>query len=61
MLRGSMPAFLLANVLGALAPTYGVLMGARILAGISAALYMNTAAATATALAGSGTGAGRCR
>ncbi|ARE77691.1 MULTISPECIES: MFS transporter [unclassified Streptomyces] len=52
MLRGSMLAFLLANVLGAVAPTYGVLMAARILAGISAALYMNTAAATATALAG---------
>ncbi|MEU4357206.1 MFS transporter [Streptomyces virginiae] len=52
MLRGSMLAFLLANLLGALAPTYGVLMAARILAGISAALYMNTAAATATALAG---------
>ncbi|MGP3953565.1 MFS transporter [Streptomyces sp. 7N604] len=52
MLRGSLLIFLLANVLGAIAPTYGVLMAARILAGVGAALYMNTAAAAATALAG---------
>ncbi|MGW3204232.1 MFS transporter [Streptomyces sp. NPDC001135] len=52
MLRGALLLFVLANALGALAPSYGVLMAARILAGVGAALYMNTAAATATALAG---------
>ncbi|MFE0043970.1 MFS transporter [Streptomyces albireticuli] len=50
MLHGSLGVFLFANVLGALAPGYPTLLTARVLAGASAAVYMNTAVAAATAM-----------
>ncbi|WP_330235566.1 MFS transporter [Streptomyces sp. NBC_00566] len=52
LLQTALGVFLLANVLGAFAPTYGVLLVARVLAGAGAAMYMNTAVAVATAVAG---------
>ena len=52
VLRGSLTVFLLSNALGAVAPTYGLLMAARVLAGASAAVFLNTAAGTVAAVAG---------
>ncbi|MER7706577.1 MFS transporter [Kitasatospora sp. NPDC097605] len=52
MLYGSLGAFLLANLLGALAPDYPTLLVARVLAGAAAAVFMNTAVAAATAMTG---------
>ncbi|WP_335938754.1 MFS transporter [Streptomyces sp. PTD5-9] len=52
MLYGSLGPFLLANLLGALAPDYPTLLVARVLAGAAAAVFMNTAVAAATAMTG---------
>ncbi|MCT2594015.1 MFS transporter [Streptomyces sp. N2-109] len=52
MLYLSLTLFLLANVACAVASDYAVLMAARVLAGVGAAVYMNTAVATASALVG---------
>ncbi|MFG2222728.1 MFS transporter [Streptomyces sp. NPDC048644] len=52
VLQASLGVFLVANLLGALAPGYGVLMVARVLAGVGAAVYMNSAVAVATSVAG---------
>lgn len=50
VLHASLAVFVVANVLGAAAQSYVVLLVARVLAGVGAAIYMNTAVATATAL-----------
>ena len=47
----ALACFALANALCALAPTYWLLLGARVLAGVAAALYTPTAYALAAALA----------
>lgn len=50
VLQSALVLFLLANLVGSLAPAYWVLMVARVLAGAGAAAYMNTAVAVATSM-----------
>ncbi|HEY6934385.1 MAG TPA: MFS transporter [Marmoricola sp.] len=48
----AMTAFVAANLVAAAAPTYAVLMGARVLAALTAALFAPAASATAAMIAG---------